>query len=151
MRTASMIVTTDTRCSNGWLAIGARYKISCLVGPNLLSLMAKFQCSQTCDGGTSTQTFHCRNDLGEENHLMCDRYQKPQNVIRCNKDPCPKWKVGDWSPNCDSQCERHRQVRCMDDKSTSQRLLNPVCWIFHYQWQLSMISNAKWNIDHKTR
>ncbi|ERL92127.1 hypothetical protein D910_09447 [Dendroctonus ponderosae] len=74
------------------------------------------ECSQTCDGGTSTQTFHCRNDLGEENHLMCDRYQKPQNVIRCNNHPCPKWKVGDWSPNCDSQCERHRQVRCMDDK-----------------------------------
>ncbi|XP_066144477.1 A disintegrin and metalloproteinase with thrombospondin motifs 9 isoform X2 [Euwallacea fornicatus] len=73
-------------------------------------------CSQNCEGGTSTQNFHCRNELGDENQKMCDPLLKPQNVIRCNEQPCPKWKVGDWSPKCDSSCERHRQVRCMDDK-----------------------------------
>ncbi|XP_060533240.1 A disintegrin and metalloproteinase with thrombospondin motifs 9 isoform X2 [Cylas formicarius] len=72
-------------------------------------------CSQTCDGGTSTQNFHCRNDLGVENQLMCDLNLKPVNVIRCNDQPCPKWKVSDWSPGCDLKCERRRQVRCMDD------------------------------------
>ncbi|CAH1132157.1 unnamed protein product [Ceutorhynchus assimilis] len=76
-------------------------------------------CSQTCDEGTSTQTFHCRNDLGDENPQMCNLHQKPHNVIRCNDKACPQWKVGNWSPSCDSKCEKHRQVRCIDESMTA--------------------------------
>ncbi|KAJ8967041.1 hypothetical protein NQ314_003158, partial [Rhamnusium bicolor] len=71
-------------------------------------------CSQTCDGGTSVQIFHCVDKLGNEDNTMCDPNQKPNNIIQCNNKPCPKWKTGDWGPNCDANCERHRQVRCMD-------------------------------------
>ncbi|XP_050315831.1 A disintegrin and metalloproteinase with thrombospondin motifs 9-like isoform X2 [Anthonomus grandis grandis] len=77
------------------------------------------ECSELCGGGTKKQQFLCRNDLGVENAMMCDRYDKPRdNVVRCNEDACPQWKVGEYSPRCDSNCERHRQVRCMNDEDT---------------------------------
>ncbi|XP_030747517.1 A disintegrin and metalloproteinase with thrombospondin motifs 9 isoform X2 [Sitophilus oryzae] len=72
-------------------------------------------CSQTCGGGVSTQEFYCRNEFGEENNLKCNPYQKPQNHISCNDQECPKWISWSWSPKCDSNCERHRQVICMDN------------------------------------
>lgn len=89
--------------------------------------LENYQCSQTCDGGTSTQSFTCRNEMGDEDILMCDPHKKPHNVIRCNDQPCPIWKVGDWSPACDSMCERHRQVRCMNNKSELFVLLLYLC------------------------
>ncbi|KAJ8921175.1 hypothetical protein NQ315_013647 [Exocentrus adspersus] len=75
-------------------------------------------CSQTCDGGVSTQTFHCINDLGNEDQSKCIPDLKPNNVIQCNNKPCPKWKTSDWSPSCDSNCEKYRQVICMDYTNT---------------------------------
>ncbi|KAJ8984117.1 hypothetical protein NQ317_017326 [Molorchus minor] len=71
-------------------------------------------CTQTCEGGISIQIFHCVNELGDNDDKMCDPNQKPTNTIQCNNKPCPKWKIGGWSPNCDTNCEKQRQVRCMD-------------------------------------
>ncbi|KAG5875943.1 hypothetical protein JTB14_032369 [Gonioctena quinquepunctata] len=76
-------------------------------------------CSKSCgDGGRSKQLFRCVNEMDDENDSMCDTSRRPNNVVLCNNFPCPKWKTGDWSPSCDSNCERFRQVRCMDNSGT---------------------------------
>ncbi|KAF7271026.1 hypothetical protein GWI33_016056 [Rhynchophorus ferrugineus] len=75
-------------------------------------------CSQSCNGGMSMQQYHCINELGQENPSMCNINIRPQNYIRCNEQPCPKWTLSEWSPKCDSNCERHRQVLCLDDMMT---------------------------------
>ncbi|CAH1115336.1 unnamed protein product [Psylliodes chrysocephalus] len=71
-------------------------------------------CSQSCGGGKSKQYFKCIDDNGDENSMMCDPNKKPNNIISCNQFACPKWKTGDWSRSCESNCERYRQVRCTD-------------------------------------
>ncbi|XP_018561715.1 A disintegrin and metalloproteinase with thrombospondin motifs 9 isoform X2 [Anoplophora glabripennis] len=71
-------------------------------------------CSQTCGGGMRTQISHCVNELGHEDKTRCDSNLKPSTVNLCNTQPCPKWMTGKWSPSCDSNCERRRQVTCVD-------------------------------------
>ncbi|XP_056632510.1 A disintegrin and metalloproteinase with thrombospondin motifs 9 isoform X2 [Diorhabda sublineata] len=72
-------------------------------------------CSETCgDNGRKKQLFRCLDNAGIENYHMCDPNLKPNNVRRCNQSPCPRWITGDWSPNCDGNCEKYRQVKCAD-------------------------------------
>ncbi|XP_050511629.1 A disintegrin and metalloproteinase with thrombospondin motifs 9 isoform X2 [Diabrotica virgifera virgifera] len=72
-------------------------------------------CSETCgEGGRRKQQFRCLNDAGQENYHMCERSLKPNVFAACNQFACPRWVTGDWSPNCDANCERYRAVRCAD-------------------------------------
>ncbi|XP_074026740.1 ADAM metallopeptidase with thrombospondin type 1 motif A isoform X3 [Leptinotarsa decemlineata] len=76
-------------------------------------------CSQSCGtGGRSKQLFRCIDDIGNQNDLMCDTNLRPNNVVQCNNIPCPKWITGGWSPSCDSNCEKYRQVRCIGHSGT---------------------------------
>lgn len=55
--------------------------------------------------------------------MMCRPNLNP-NVKPCNTNPCPRWVTGKWSSSCDSNCERRRQVTCVDHTSTtSQRTI----------------------------
>lgn len=99
------------------------------------------------------QSFTCRNEMGDEDILMCDPHKKPHNIIRCNDQPCPIWKVGDWSPVCDSMCERHRQVRCMNEKSKclSVSLYSMMLMRKLLQWRRSMTDSVTNRIGRRTR
>ncbi|VEN49794.1 unnamed protein product [Callosobruchus maculatus] len=75
-------------------------------------------CSQSCGGGVMRQMYRCINENEVEDETKCDPGHKPNSIVKCNDFPCPTWIVGDWSPNCDGSCQRHRQVRCMDNSRT---------------------------------
>ena len=50
------------------------------------------QCSVSCGNGKRERTVECNGGRGK-----CDSDTKPQATTSCNLDPCPEWKVGNWS------------------------------------------------------
>ncbi|XP_011676907.2 A disintegrin and metalloproteinase with thrombospondin motifs 18 [Strongylocentrotus purpuratus] len=70
-------------------------------------------CSATCAGGVKTEVLSChRNYQDEVDESFCDGTNRPeQQVVVCNKDPCPpRWTVSAWKP-CNRQCGSGRQKR----------------------------------------
>lgn len=63
------------------------------------------------------QSFRCVNNIGHENEPMCSPNLRPIAEKQCNNQPCPRWKTEGWSRSCNVNCERQREIRCLDHTS----------------------------------
>ncbi|XP_052259939.1 A disintegrin and metalloproteinase with thrombospondin motifs 9-like [Dreissena polymorpha] len=72
------------------------------------------ECTATCGGGVQKRSFTCVDSRGSE---LSESYCSAKDRLlerECNADPCPVWKVHDWTA-CSVTCGRgshHRKVTC---------------------------------------
>ncbi|XP_055949336.1 papilin-like [Argiope bruennichi] len=78
------------------------------------------ECSKSCDGGVQYRQVHCQREsqgLGvvvPDSECSTTQGAKPVYARACNDNPCPRWKIGEWS-SCDKLCGegiQRREVEC---------------------------------------
>ncbi|KAJ8368226.1 hypothetical protein SKAU_G00082540 [Synaphobranchus kaupii] len=73
------------------------------------------ECSVSCGSGLQRRLVQCLNPHGKP-ATTCDYAQRPSAMRSCG-DPCPIWKIADWSP-CSKTCGKgfkRRVLRCVTE------------------------------------
>ncbi|KAJ0004433.1 hypothetical protein NQD34_010647 [Periophthalmus magnuspinnatus] len=78
------------------------------------------KCSVTCGNGLQRRLVQCLRPDGKPG-FDCDPTQRPSATRMCG-DPCPEWRVGNWSP-CSRTCGKGFKRRPLDCRAQTGHML----------------------------
>lgn len=106
--------TADKRCSKTHPPGGRHEKCFKRRCPPVWKIFPWQECSQSCGGGTRSRAIRCMDTLsdGRQQWLHDSFCSSPRPTLQqaCNKEMCPTWYAGQWSP-CSVTCGWGSQVR----------------------------------------